>query len=133
MAVSLETRAPFLDHRVAEVAAAIPARMKIRGNQGKLILRKLLYRHVPAGLFDRPKAGFAIPVGEWVKGPLRPWAEDLLDPGQMASEGWFDPARVQSRWRQHLSGERDSSIAIWGLLMFQAWLREHRGALAAAA
>jgi asparagine synthase (glutamine-hydrolysing) len=75
-------------------------------------------------LFERPKAGFAIPLGEWLRGPLRPWAEDLLDPSRMAQEGWFDPAIVQRRWRDHLSGRRDSSSALWALLMFQAWLRE---------
>ena len=133
MAVALETRAPYLDHRVAEVAARIPVDMKIRGGKGKLILRKLLYREAPAELFERPKAGFGIPVGEWMKGALRPWAEDLLDPARMRTEGWFDADRVQRRWQQHLTGERESSIALWAVLMFQAWLREQEGALAAAA
>ena len=133
MAVALETRAPYLDHRVAELAARIPIEMKIRGGKGKLILRKLLYREAPAELFERPKAGFAIPVGQWMKGPLRGWAEDLLDPTRMSAEGYFDAARIQHRWQQHLSGTRDSSIAIWAVLMFQAWLREQTGALAAAA
>ncbi|HEY1605337.1 MAG TPA: asparagine synthase (glutamine-hydrolyzing) [Allosphingosinicella sp.] len=123
MAVSLETRVPFLDHRVAEVAAHIPLEMKIRGKQGKCILRELLYRQAPRALFERPKAGFAIPVGEWLKGPLRAWAEDLLDPTRMAEEGWFDPAVVHRRWDMHLSGRRDSTPAIWAILMFQAWLR----------
>jgi len=124
MAVSLETRVPYLDHRVAELAARIPLSMKVRGGSGKHILRQLLYREVPRQLFERPKAGFAIPVGEWLKGPLRPWAEDLLDPSRMAGEGWFEPAIVQRRWREHLSGRRDSTPALWALLMFQAWLRE---------
>ncbi|HET7710071.1 MAG TPA: asparagine synthase (glutamine-hydrolyzing) [Sphingomicrobium sp.] len=133
MAVALETRAPFLDHRVAEVAARIPTAMKIRGGAGKLILRKLLYQHAPAELFERPKAGFAIPVGDWIKGPLRPWAEDLLDPARMAAEGWFDATRIQRRWRLHLAGRQDSGIALWAILMFQSWLREQKGVLAAAA
>ena len=133
MAVALETRAPYLDHRVAEVAARIPIGMKIRGGRGKLILRKLLYREAPAELFERPKAGFGIPVGEWIKGPLRPWAEDLLDPTRMKNEGWFDAGRVHRRWQQHLVGTRDSSIALWAVLMFQAWLREQSTSLAAAA
>jgi asparagine synthase (glutamine-hydrolysing) len=133
MAVALETRAPYLDHRVAALAARIPLTMKIRGGTGKLILRKLLYREAPAELFERPKAGFAVPVGEWFKGPLRPWAEELLDPVRMRSEGWFDPAPIERRWRQHLSGQRDSSVALWAILMFQAWLREQSGAMAAAA
>jgi len=133
MAVSLETRVPFLDHRVAQVAARIPLEMKVREGKGKQILRRLLYRHVPRELVERPKAGFAIPVGEWIKGPLRPWAEDLLDPARLSSEGWFDPAVVRRRWAEHLRGERDSTPAIWAVLMFEAWLREQPNAFAAAA
>lgn len=133
MAVSLETRVPFLDHRVAELVARIPLGMKVRGRSGKHILRELLYRHAPRDLFQRPKAGFAIPVGEWIRGPLRPWAEDLLDPTAMASEGWFDPGIVQRRWKDHLDGRRDSTPAIWAILMFQAWQREQRQPLARAA
>ena len=124
MAVSLETRVPFLDHRVAAVAARIPLDLKVRGNVGKHILRELLYREAPRALFERPKAGFAVPVGEWLKGPLRPWAEDLLDPRRMKIEGWFDPKIVQERWQQHLRGERDSTAALWAVLMFQGWLAE---------
>jgi asparagine synthase (glutamine-hydrolysing) len=124
MAVGLEVHVPFLDHRVAELAAHIPIGMKIRGGRGKNILRQLLYREAPAKLFERPKAGFAVPVGEWIKGPLRPWAEDLLDPRRMAEEGWFDPQPVQQRWLDHVNGRRDSTPAIWSVLMFQAWLRE---------
>jgi asparagine synthase (glutamine-hydrolysing) len=122
MAVSLETRVPFLDHRVAEVAARIPLGLKVRGGSGKHVLRQLLYRHVPAGLFDRPKAGFAIPVSEWIRGPLRGWAEDLLNPDRLRAEGWFDAALVGRRWQDHLAGRRDSTQAIWTVLMFQAWL-----------
>ena len=126
MAVSLETRVPFLDHRVAATAARIPIEMQVSQGQGKQMLRKLLYREAPASLFERPKTGFSIPVGQWIKGELRPWAEDLLDPVKMASEGWFDAAIVQRRWRDHLSGKRDSAAALWAILMFQAWLREER-------
>ncbi len=133
MAVSLETRVPYLDHRVAELAARIPLSMKVRGGTGKHILRKLLYREAPRELFERPKAGFAIPVGEWIKGPLRPWVDDLLDPSRMAVEGWFDPAIVHRRWRDHLRGQRDSTPALWAVLMFQSWLREQSRPLAAAA
>jgi asparagine synthase (glutamine-hydrolysing) len=133
MAVSLETRVPFLDHRVAELAARIPLHMKVRGSAGKHILRRLLHREVPRELIERPKAGFGIPVGEWIKGPLRTWAEDLLDPARMAGEGWFDPGIVQRRWHEHLSGRRDSTPALWALLMFQAWLREQSQPLSAAA
>ena len=133
MAVALETRVPFLDHRVAELAARIPLDLKVRDGRGKHIVRKLLYGLVPRELVERPKAGFGIPVGEWIKGPLRPWAEDLLDPAAMRAEGLLDPAVVQRRWRDHLSGRRDSTPALWAMLMFQAWLREQRGAAAEAA
>jgi asparagine synthase (glutamine-hydrolysing) len=126
MAVSLETRVPFLDHRVAAVAARIPLHMKVRGGKGKHILRQLLYREAPEKLFDRPKAGFGIPVGEWLRGPLRPWAEELMDPKRLREEGYFDAGTVRARWSQHLSHERDSTPAIWAILMFQAWLSESR-------
>jgi len=124
MAVSLETRVPFLDHRVAELAARIPLGLKVRDGRGKHLVRKLLEGMVPRELVERPKAGFALPVGEWIKGPLRPWAEDLLDCDLIKSQGWFDSAKIEARWRQHLSGRRDSSAAIWGILMFQSWLQE---------
>ena len=126
MAVSLETRVPFLDHRLAAVAARIPLSMKVRGQKGKHILRQALFARAPAALFDRPKAGFAVPVGQWIKGPLRDWAESLLDPQRLASEGYFDPVIVAARWSDHLSGRRDSTAAIWSILMFQAWLDEQR-------
>ncbi|HEX8841513.1 MAG TPA: asparagine synthase (glutamine-hydrolyzing) [Sphingomicrobium sp.] len=133
MAASLEAHAPYLDHRVAELAARIPLSMKIEGNRGKLILKKLLFREAPPELFERPKSGFAIPVGEWIKGPLRDWAEDLLDPAAMRTEGWFDPNAVARRWKEHLSGKQDSTAALWAVLTFQAWLREQRVETAAAA
>jgi len=132
MAVALETRVPFLDHRVAELAARVSLSLKINGGRGKHILRRLLDRMVPRDLIERPKAGFAIPVGAWVKGPLRPWAEELLDPSAMRADGWLDPDIVQRRWRDHVSGRRDSTPAIWSILMFQAWLRSQRGAAAEA-
>ena len=133
MAVSLETRVPFLDHRVADVAARIPLRMKVRGNSGKHILRKLLAKSVPRELFERPKAGFGIPVGEWIKGPLRPWAEELLDPQRLREQQWFDVDAVRRRWHDHLTGQRNSTPAIWAILMFQAWVEEQKSWLADAA
>ena len=126
MAVSLETRVPFLDHRVAETAARIPISMKIRHRRGKYILRKLLDSYVPPNLVDRPKSGFSIPVGQWIKGPLRAWAEDLLDPESIREGGWFHPEMVSSSWRDHLSARRDSTVALWSILQFQAWLREQK-------
>ena len=133
MAVSLETRVPFLDHRVAAAAARIPLGLKIRGGKGKHILRELLYREAPRSLFERPKAGFAVPVGEWLRGPLRPWAEELLDPRRLAAEGWFEAGILQRRWRDHLSGQRESTAALWAVLMFQAWLEAQERQVTAAA
>jgi asparagine synthase (glutamine-hydrolysing) len=126
MATSLETRAPYLDHRVAELAARIPLRLKIRNGRGKYILRELLYREAPRELFERPKVGFSVPVGEWIRGPLRPWAEALLDSSRMSAEGWLDPAIVHRRWNDHVDGRQDSTAAIWAILTFQAWLREQQ-------
>jgi asparagine synthase (glutamine-hydrolysing) len=87
-------------------------------------LRKLLCREAPQRLFDRPKAGFAVPVGAWIKGELREWAEGLLDPQTLRSQGWFDTDLVLRRWRDHLAGRQDSTQALWGILMFQAWQRD---------
>lgn len=127
MAVSLETRVPFLDHRVAAVAARIPVGMQIEGGEGKRLLRKLLYRELPEALFNRPKTGFAVPVGQWIKAPpLREWAEELLDDGRLREEGWLDAAVVRGRWNDHVSGRRDSSAAMWAVLMFQAWLGDQK-------
>jgi asparagine synthase (glutamine-hydrolysing) len=133
MAVSLESRVPYLDHRVAAVAARIPLGLKLRDGRGKHILRELLYREAPRHMFERPKAGFAIPVGQWIKGPLRLWAEELLDAPRMAEEGWFDPNIIHRRWNDHLAGRRDSTAALWAILMFQNWLREQKQSVALAA
>lgn len=126
MAVSLETRVPMLDHRVAAVAARIPPEMKIRDRRGKLPLRALLDRHVPRHLTDRPKAGFAAPVDQWLRGPLRDWAEALLDRDAMHRDGWFDAARVQTEWRRFLADPRVGAGRVWPILMFQAWKLHHR-------
>ncbi len=128
MAASLEVRVPFLHPAVAEVAARIPVSMKISHGAGKQILRKLLYQEAPPELFDRPKAGFGVPIGEWIIGPLRAWAEELIDPKRLADEGFFDADIVRKRWDQHLRGQRDGSSALWAILMFQAWHRENSGA-----
>jgi asparagine synthase (glutamine-hydrolysing) len=123
MAASLEVRNPYLDHHVAAVAARIPMRFKVRGSTGKHILKELLYREAPRELFRRPKVGFAMPVGEWLRGPLREWAEDLLDTNALADGGWFQPAAVRLAWRRHLACEADLSPALWTVLAFQAWSR----------
>jgi asparagine synthase (glutamine-hydrolysing) len=122
MATSLETRVPFLDHRVAELAWQLPLHMKIRGNESKWALRQVLYRHVPRELIERPKAGFAIPIGQWLRGPLRDWAESLLDSNRMAQQGYLRPALVQTTWQEHLSGRHDHTPKLWAVLMFQSWL-----------
>ncbi|MEZ5665408.1 MAG: asparagine synthase (glutamine-hydrolyzing) [Burkholderiaceae bacterium] len=128
MVCSLETRVPFLDHRVAELAWRLPLDMKVRGKIGKWALRQVLYKHVPRELIERPKAGFAIPVGQWLRGSLRDWAEDLLGEQRLQAEGYFDPAPIRQRWAEHLSGKRDHTPSLWAVLMFQAWLAE-QGAL----
>ena len=124
MAVSLEARVPFLDPEVAALAARIPTAMKFANRRGKVILRRILYEMVPATLIDRPKAGFAIPLAAWLKGPLRDWAEDLLAIHALEADGLLEAAPIRQRWEDHLSGSRDSSQALWSVLMFQAWRRE---------
>ena len=128
MATSLETRAPFLDHRVAAIAWQLPLSMKIRptptGPIGKWALRQILHRYVPPALTERPKAGFAIPLGPWLRGPLRPWAEDLLAPSLLRRQGLLRPEPVQRIWSEHLSGRADHTPRLWTVLMWQAWLAE---------
>ncbi len=122
MAASLETRAPFLDHRVAELAWRFPQSLKLREGRGKWVLRQVLYRHVPAALIDRPKLGFSMPIGEWLRGPLRSWAEELLDESRLEREGFLIATPIRQRWKEHLEGRRDHAPALWTVLMFQSWL-----------
>lgn len=122
MAVSLETRVPYLDHHVVEFAWRLPFRLKIRGGQTKWILRQLLYRHVPEALIERPKMGFGVPVGDWLRGPLRGWAEELLDEQRLRSEGFFNPEPIRDMWKAHLRGTVDEQYRLWGVLTFQSWL-----------
>lgn len=126
MAVGLEGRTPFLDHRVVELAWRLPLSVKIQGNVGKKILRDILYRHVPKELIDRPKMGFAVPVGAWLRGPLRGWVENLLEPSRLENEGILNVAKVREIWLKHLNGDERHTTILWALLMFQAWL-EHQG------
>jgi len=123
MAVGLEARVPLLDHRVVEFALALPTGLRRCGGRGKWLLRQVLYRHVPPALIDRPKTGFAVPIGAWLRGPLRDWAEDLLAPGALAADGLLDPAPIRAAWAAHLSGHRNLQYRLWGVLMFQAWRR----------
>jgi asparagine synthase (glutamine-hydrolysing) len=122
MAVSLESRAPFLDHRVAELAWRIPTGAKVRDGRGKWVLRELLHRYVPQALVDRPKMGFGVPIGAWLRGPLRTWAGDLLSPTRLHAQGLLDAAAVDRAWREHQSGQRDRTNELWTVLMLQAWL-----------
>lgn len=121
MGVSLETRTPFLDPDVIALAARLPIKLKIRDGEGKWALRQVLYQHVPREIIDRPKAGFAIPIGLWLRGPLRDWAEDLLSPERLAEDGLFNHNVIRQTWSEHLSGRRDWSARLWTILMFQAW------------
>lgn len=122
MAVSLEMRAPFLDHRVVELAWSLPLTMRYGPDGGKLVLRELLQRYVPRELTDRPKKGFGVPVAEWLRGPLRDWAQQLLEPRRLEQEGLLNTPAVTQLWRQHLCGWQDHSDLLWSILMFQAWL-----------
>jgi asparagine synthase (glutamine-hydrolysing) len=124
MSVSLETRVPLLDHRVIEFAWRLPMVYKLREGETKWALRQLLYRHVPRALIDRPKMGFGIPLGEWLRGPLRSWAEALLDESRLEREGFFRPAQIRDMWAAHLQGDVNEQYRLWIVLMFQAWLEE---------
>ena len=124
MAHGLEARVPLLDHRVAEFAWSIPLADKVAQGNGKLPLRNLLAQFVPEEMFVRPKTGFGIPLGEWLRGPLRDWAEDLLDADRLSREGWFRPRSIRDKWNEHLSGQHNWQYLLWNVLMFQAWLQE---------
>jgi asparagine synthase (glutamine-hydrolysing) len=133
MAVSLEARVPFLDHRVVEWARQLPVSMKVRRGQGKWILRQVLNRYVPPALVERPKMGFGVPIDRWLRDDLRDWAEALLDEKRLADEGIFNVELVRAKWREHRSGAGNWHYYLWPILMFQGWLEQERGAVSCSA
>lgn len=126
MGVSLESRIPFLDHRVVELAWQMPQELKLSSGQGKWILRQVLFKYVNRELLDRPKMGFGVPLDSWLRGPLRDWAEGLLNESRLRQEGFFHPDEVRKKWSEHLSGRRNWQYCLWDVLMFQSWLERER-------
>jgi asparagine synthase (glutamine-hydrolysing) len=126
MAVALEVRVPFLDHRLVERSWQLPVAAKLQGGAGKQLLRRILYRHVPKKLIERPKMGFGVPLERWLRGPLKEWAADLLDPARLRQQGYFREEPIARAWEEHLSGRRNHQYGLWTVLMFQAWLRASR-------
>jgi asparagine synthase (glutamine-hydrolysing) len=124
MAVGLETRVPFLDHELVEFALQIPKTTKIRCGRGKWPLRQILYKYVPQTLIDRPKQGFSLPLDDWLRGPLREWAEELLEERVLKEQGFLNVFLVRKKWQEHLSGKRNWQYLLWNILMWQAWLAE---------
>ena len=130
MAFGLEVRAPFLDVRTVEFASALPMEMKVSGNSGKVILKRLLQQYMPRNLFERPKSGFAIPVGKWLRDPLRDWGEELLSKERLKEQGIFNEVLVRRMWDEHVSGRENNLTCIWGVLMFQSWMTTRQKGLA---
>ena len=126
MSASLEARTPLLDHTLFEFAWTLPHHLKIRDKQGKWILRQTAYKYVPQSLLERPKTGFAVPLDLWLRGPLRDWAESLLDESRLRTDGYLDPLLIRRKWNEHLTGRRNWQFLLWDVLMFQAWVEDSR-------
>jgi asparagine synthase (glutamine-hydrolysing) len=124
MSVSLETRIPFLNHSVVEFSYHLPLSLKIRNGESKWILRQLLDKYIPRNLVERPKMGFGVPIDSWLRGPLRDWAESLLDESRLIEEGFFHVEPIRNKWKEHLSGKKNWQYLLWDVLMFQAWLED---------
>ena len=133
MGVSLEGRVPLLDHRLFAFAWQLPLNYKLRDGQTKWPLRQVLYKYVPRELIDRPKVGFGIPLQDWLRGPLKGWAEALLDVDRLEREGYFHATPIRAMWTEHMSGKKNAAHALWAVLMFQSWLQEQAVSMAATA
>ena len=125
MSNSLETRAPFLDHRIAEFSWQIPNEFKIKNNQTKFLLRETLRDYIPVSMIERPKTGFGIPIGEWLKGPLFEWGESLITKEKISDKGYLNYDEVNKCWQEHQSGQFNWSSRLWTILMFQAWIEKY--------
>ena len=126
MANSLETRVPLLDHKVVEYALRIPEHVNLMHKNGKWPLRYILEKYVPTELFERPKMGFAVPIADWLRGPLFEWADSLLNEARLGKEGYFNPSLVRAIWVAHTRDKKEYSFYLWGILMFQSWLAEYQ-------
>jgi asparagine synthase (glutamine-hydrolysing) len=125
MAVALEVRVPLLDHRVVELSWRLPQRFKLRRGTGKWLLRQIAYKYVPKELLERPKMGFGVPIGHWLKGPLKDWADDLLSPSALHAAGLLKPKPIAEKWAEHQAGSRNWQHFLWNVLMFEAWRRDN--------
>ena len=122
MAVSLETRVPFLDHEIVEFVMSLPLNFKLKNGQGKYLLRKVIYKHVPKEILERPKMGFTVPLGEWLRGPLEDWAQELIEPNRLKQEGYFDSDSVMKMWNEHSNGRANWGHQLFNIFIFQNWL-----------
>ena len=126
MAFSLETRAPFLDKRVSEIAWRIPTKMKVNNGQGKIILKELLCKYLPKEFVYRPKKGFGVPIKEWLRGPLKDWAEELLKGNQIKNQNLFSLKKIDHLWDDHINQKTDNTSILWSILMWQSWLNNNK-------